>query len=195
MLQEIFNGCPNMIFCYNRMIILYSRKSPVGGLSHKPNRKEGGGGVTWRFQQQKWMSTDMYMFFLFKYSLNVTCLVVHVMSIYEVSIAVCFFSSHVTPHVQFYMVHVNWCAFLVCVEVFTCRMSNTLSKLHTRGFYFYFVGGGGGWHRASFTCPKGPKSYIGQRWWGGMCIRILWQGWRPSLVFLQDNPPGLSTVT
>ena len=62
-----------------------------------------------RLQKQNWLSIDSCIFF--KCHLNVTCLVGRVIPISNVSIDMWFFSSQVTPHVKFYIVRVNWCAF------------------------------------------------------------------------------------
>ena len=68
---------------------------------------------------------DIFIFRL-KCHLNVTCLVVHGISIFKVSIDVRLFSSYVTLHVKFRIMHVNGHAFFNCAgfcmsDVKTCK--------------------------------------------------------------------------
>ena len=82
-------------------------------------------------QKQKWMSINIYIFLLLKCHLNFTCLVIHVISISNVSINMCFISSQFTQHVKFFNVRVSWRAFLLLVQVFACQMSKTLLRKYT----------------------------------------------------------------
>ena len=86
--------------------------------------------VTWRFQKQKWIF-NWHLHFLLKYHLNVTSLVVRVISISNVSIDVwglLLHKSHYMPNSKLCMsIDVLLFVFVccVCVQVFACQMSET----------------------------------------------------------------------
>ena len=87
--------------------------------------------VTWCFQKQKWTSRDICVLFL-KCHMNVTCLIVFVISIYEVSIDMWFsvlYQSDYMSHSKSCLsidVHFNVCQFL---RVKCHKLAKTLSKI------------------------------------------------------------------
>ena len=68
--------------------------------------------------------TSTFSHFLVKCHLNVTCLILCVISISNVSINMLLFFSQVTLHVKFWIVRVTWHA-LCLVQVFACQKSKT----------------------------------------------------------------------
>ena len=74
------------------------------------------------------MSVNWHLYFMLKHHLNVTRLVVRVISICKMSMDVWFFPSHVTLHVETWIVHIDWRAILFCASFCMSNVKN-LQKL------------------------------------------------------------------
>ena len=74
------------------------------------------------------LSVNWYLHFLLKCHLNVTCLVIHVISIWKVSIDVWFFLHKSYYMSKIWIVRVNWHAFYFCASFCVSNIKN-LQKL------------------------------------------------------------------
>ena len=131
-LLQIGNGVPFLYHCWRKMgVTVY-----VSQFSFHVQLQTQS--VTWRFPEQKWMSIDTSnLRSLLKCYLNVTCLVVRVISISRVSIDAWYISSQVTLHVKSSIVQVDWRAFHFCASCCVSNVKNLqklLSKIHIDEF-------------------------------------------------------------